>query len=291
MREEEMKRFPVGVSVCFVAMLLLCTGPVLADELMAESYWTDFEPASGYQVGQLTPDLVWPYTGNQPFPGVDTPLWEEKWIPSYNNTGVDVTAALAHGGTQALEFTGTAGGGPDVISQAQHVGMLDGAAGAPLTWVESFAMYIPSTLEDPRALRVEPFNNWPGQGFMYQMAMYTMGAAYWRLELNNGGGVYNDLRDELGKPEGFETDKWWTVAITADGANHVITGVSVVDDLGNAYSATGLSEPFGLGMADRPERLNYYGADGVVLDDVSVVPEPGAIALLLLGGLMLARRR
>jgi hypothetical protein len=285
-----MRRFSYTAACC-AAVVSLSAGMVLADELMNESYWTDFESASGYQVGQLTPDLVWPYTGNQPFPGVDTPLWEEKWMPGYNNTGIDVMVALAHSGTQALEFTGMAGGGSDVISQATHIGMLDGAAGAPLTWVESFAMYIPSTLEDPRALRVEPFNNWPDQGFMYQMAMYTMGADYWRIEVNNGGGVYNDLRDELGKPEGFETDTWWTVSITADGANHVITGVSVADDFGNVYSVAGLSEPFGLGMGDRPERLIYYGADGVFLDDISVVPEPGALALLIIGGLMLARRR
>jgi hypothetical protein len=289
-KEEEMRRFRYTTVSC-AAVVLLSAGAVLADELMSESYWTDFEPASGYQVGQLTPDLVWPFTGNQPYPGVDTPLWEEKWIPGFNDTGVDVTAAMAHGGTQALEFTGTAGGGSDVISQATHIGMLNGAAGAPLTWVERFALYIPSTLSDPRALRVEPFNNWPGQGFTYQMAMYTMGADTWRLELNNGGGIYNDLRDELGKPEGFETDMWWTVSITADGANHIITGVSVADDFGNVYSATGLSEPFGLGTADRPERLNYFGADGVLLDDISVVPEPGALGLLLVGGLMWLRRR
>jgi len=285
-----MRRFNYTVACC-AAVALLSAGTVLADELMSESFWTDLEPASGYAPGALTPDLVWPHTGNQPYAGTDTPLWEEKWLPAFNPLAVDVTAAQAHSGTQSIEFTGIPGGGTDVISQAMHIGMLDGAAGAPLTWIESFAMYIPSTLEDPRALRVEPFNNWPGQGFMYQMAMYTMGADYWRLELNNGGGVYNDLRDELGKPEGFETDMWWTVSITADGANHVITGVSVVDDFGNAYSATGLSEPFGLGLADRPERLIYFGADGVFLDDISVIPEPGALALLLVGGLILVRRR
>lgn len=287
-----MRRFSYTAACCAVLMWL-SVGAVLADELMDESYWTGFESASGYGVGQLTPDTVWPYTNNQPFAGTDTDLWEEKWIPGYNNTGLDVTTAMAHSGTQALEFTGTANGGSDTISQAMHIGMLDGAAGAPLTWVETFSFYVPSTLEDSRALRVEPFNNWADQGYMYQMAMYTTGTDYWRLEVYNGDGVYNDLRDELGKPEGFETDTWWTVSITADGANHEITGVSVADDLGNVYEATGLSESFGLGNADRPERLIYYGADGVLLDDISVgvVPEPGAIALLLVGGWALLRRR
>jgi hypothetical protein len=289
--EGEMRRFNY-MGACCATAALLCTGAALADELMDESYWTDFEPASGYEPGQLAPDVVWPYTGNQPYAGMDTPLWEEKWLPGFNSVAVDVTTGQAHGGTQAIEFTGVPGGGNDVISQVQHVGMLNGAAGAPLTWIESFAVYVPSTLEDPRALRVEPFNNFPGQGFMYQLAVYTLGGgAYWRPELNNGGGVFNDLRDELGKPEGFETDRWWTVSITADGANHVITAVSIADDFGGVFSASGLSEPFGLGLADRPERLNYFGADGVFLDDVSVIPEPGAVALLLLGGLVLLRRR
>ncbi|MFQ5804828.1 MAG: PEP-CTERM sorting domain-containing protein [Phycisphaerae bacterium] len=285
-----MKRFHY-VTTCCAAVAVLCTAAVLADELMDESYWTDFEPASGYEPGQLAPDPAWPYTGNQPYPGQDTPLWEEKWLPGYNHVAVDVTTAQAHSGSQSIEFTGIPGGGTDVISNAQHIGMLNGEAGSPLVWQERFSVYVPSTLEDPRALRVEPFNNWPDQGYTYQLALYTMGTDFWRPELNNGGGNFNDLRDELGKPEGFETDTWWTVSIIADGATRTITAVSISDDFGNDFSASGLSEPFGLGNADRPERVNYYGADGVFLDDVSVIPEPGALALLLLGGVVLLRRR
>jgi hypothetical protein len=288
--EEEMRRFTY-MGACCATAALLCTGTLLADQLLNESYWTDFEPASGYELGQLAPDAVWPYTGNQPYAGTDTPLWEEKWLPGYNHVALDITTAQAHGGIHSLEFTGIPGGGTDVISNAEHICMLDGAAGSPLVWEETFSVYVPSTLEDPRALRLEPWNNWPDQGYTYQLALYTMGSDFWRPELNNGGGVFNDLRDELGKPEGFETDQWWTVSITADGANHIITAVSISDDFGNDFSAAGLSEPFGLGNADRPERVSYYGADGVFLDDISVVPEPSAIALLLLGGVVLLRRR
>jgi len=273
------------------ALVLLGTGLATADTLTNQSFNTDFEPASGYALGQLAPDTVFPFTGNQPMAGTDTPQWEQKWLPGFNAGAVDVTDARAHSGAQAITFTGTSAGGVDVISQVQHIGMLDGSVEAgPLVWIERFSIYVPSDVADPRVLRVEPSNNFPGQGYAYQLSLLAMASGNFRPELQNAGAVFNDLRDELGKPEGFEPDKWWNVTIVADGAAAAITGVAISDDAGASYANMALNEPFGLGTASRPERLNYFGAEGVSLDDISVVPEPAAALLMVVLGLG-ARRR
>jgi hypothetical protein len=152
---------------------------------------------------------------------------------------------------------------------------------------------VPGTLPfGAEAFRSEPWNNWAGTGWSYQLFL-RQGNGAWYPTLG-WGDLENNLLDEMGlDPDpnaappnnGFANDQWWNVTVVADGEAGRVTSVTVADDEGNTWAATGLSEPFstwGNDLTDndpvdetwaiRPERLFYQSYDGgAYLDDVRLV--------------------
>jgi hypothetical protein len=261
------------------------------------SYSTSFEPESGYTLGLLAPDADPIY--NQPG-GAN---WWENWLAPWAHAGVEVTDEEAHSGVYAIKYTGNPTNPDDKTSAAEHIMVFDAdpcdpntGEWRPVVWNEEFWVYVPWALpQGAIALRAEPWNNWTrlcgdlfGQweGFAYQFFIFRVDdglADGWYPQLGIDAQA-NDLRDELGMDplfDAFACDTWWKVSIVADGETYTVVSVTISNDVGATFVADPLSDCFsswgepcpGVGgdnYCSRPERVTYYGYQGVMLDDISL---------------------
>lgn len=280
--------------VCLLAMG--CGALALADEMTTISYFTDFEPESSYALGLLAPSDD--PNSNQP----GGPNWYENWLACWAHDGVEVTDDLAHAGVYAIRYTGNPDTPTDPYSAAEHIMVVDAdpcdseGEWRPVVWNEEYWVYVPWDLPNQAVvLRSEPWNNWTrtcgdlsGQweGYAYQFFIYRVDdglADGWYPQIGIDSQAH-DLREDLGMDELFDAfacDTWWKVSVVADGETNTVTSVTISDDLGNSFVADALSDCFsswgeacpgegGDNYCSRPERVTYYGYEGVLLDDVGL---------------------
>jgi hypothetical protein len=273
--------------VWLVSVLAMGCGVLaIADEMTPVSYSTSFEPESAYVLGLLAPDADPVY--NQP----GGPNWYDNWLGSWAHDGVEVTDERAHTGVQAIKYTGNPDNPDDPYSSAEHIMVFDAdpcdpndGEWRPVVWNEEFWVYVPWELPNQAVvLRAEPWSNWTrlcgdpfGQweGYAYQFFVYRVDdglADGWYPQLGIDAQA-NDLRDEMGMDPLFDAlacDTWWKVSIVADGETYTV--MSVADPLSDCFSSWGEPCPGegGDNYCSRPERVTYYGYEGVMLDDISL---------------------
>ncbi len=205
------------------------------------------------------------------------------WYSWYGDVEPQITREGGHSGTTSVAF-------PENFCDIQHSALNGNPDLGPMTWQETFSVYISSdTYDGTVVLRSEPWNNWADTGRCYQLFLYRVedGVADGWTPVLGYGAFENDLRDEMGLDpvfEAFPTDQWWTVQIIADGAAGRVLSVTATDEFGTAYEALNLDEPFSIWGDDltdgdpidetftpRPERVTYNSeGGGVWLDDVSM---------------------
>lgn len=256
-----MKRLKQVLTANGVAFALLCTGAATAQPNQTQDNFSD--DLEFWQLGSLD--------GQRSGPN----FWEVWHV---QGPEILVTNAQANSGAQSLDYS--AGN-----SVAIHIGFLDNNPNdGPVIWEDSFSVFMPSTATDA-FLRSEPFSNFPanqGGGFGPQVAVFQNDPDSFRITV---GGV------DIGAGN-FATNQWWNVSFIADGDAKVITDFSIEGS--RNFNAAGLSLPWNLGdrLLVRPERVSIRGRD-VFVDDVGsrIVPEPGTIWLLLIGGVAVMRTR
>ncbi len=234
--------------------------------------------------------MVWQNNGNGYASGFEPyelgPLdGQQGWYSWYGDVKAEVSTAEVHAGAQAIAF-------PETHTDIQRPVINGNPVLGAIAWEEKFSIYVPGTLSPgDEAFRSEPWNNW-NAGWSYQLFL-RQGNDAWYPTIG-WGDTENNLLDEMGfDPDpnamppnnGFANDQWWNVTVVADGAVGRVTSVTVGDDQGNTWEATGLSEPFstwgndltdddppGETSAERPERV-FYQSDGagVYLDDVRMI--------------------
>ncbi len=204
------------------------------------------------------------------------------WYGWYTAPPAVVTDTLAHTGNHAVYFPDAA------VSDIQHHVTNGDPSLPPMTWQDQFSVYIPGSHPNGEVFRSEPWNNWPDTGWAYQFFLIRSGADPNDLDPDGwypqigAGAMAHDLREDFGldpNTDALATDQWWTITITADGANGRVIGVDIEDDFGTSYSATlddhfsswgdDLTDDPNATWAFRPERMYYISVSGgVYADDI-----------------------
>jgi hypothetical protein len=260
------------------AILLLVASTILnlTSSKASAAFTTGFE-APTYVSGALSGQDSWT---DSTTPRVQT---QSELAAELTAAGLNAADAV-HGGSQAVIVTGTGGSSATVrpvsgLESADHV-VLDVWA-RPLTPGASGST-VGTNLGNVFIVMEAP------AGASARAAAFRFGATVAEGQLQSTS-IDVLSQGSVWMPTGvaWQPDSWYNVRLDADYATQTydayIDGTQVADDVTFVHAAsTHLSQI---------RIFRGSGQAGMIIDDLSVIPEPGTLGLLLAGSIMLLTRR
>ncbi|MHC4416648.1 MAG: hypothetical protein ACYS0G_15360 [Planctomycetota bacterium] len=230
----------------------------------------------------------------QPVPGSDSFL-----VFTYAGNALGLPANPT-GGDQFVGATGPGGG---VFARSQRdIPYGDGTG----VWTASFDVAITYLGQLPAVQNIGSFSSqlFPDEATFIALSRWTdpATAANWNADYVWFDNLGNQLIEEVPDPgfQGLQTNHWYRWSTSFDLDSNLITQVSITDlDSGDTatHNPVGRYLWGGAGGAPPPTGFRFFagGSDGggntLGFDNLVVIPGPGALALLALGGLIARRRR
>ena len=198
-------------------------------------------------------------------------------------------------------FIGSTGPGGGVFSRSQKdVTYPTGKVSLTFDILGQFSGTLPAT-QNMGSVSTQPF---PGAGTMIMLATHTNVATGTSWDADN---IWYDaagtqLQEKAGNAafQNLSMNSWYRWGVTFDVATNQVLEVSIMDiTAGTSATYNPVNRYLGGGAAGggvAPTGFRFFGGGGgpgntLAFDNLDIIPAPGSIALVALGGLAAIRRR